>query len=86
MIELIPQEAACFACRNMQVSASSWLQGDAKLESIALLLTTFSYFVTTILVSIVINSCRFNVLSVKTEIVQFCSQYTEDKCSKSLVV
>lgn len=41
LIELIPPKTACFACRNIQVSASLWLQGDAKSVYIALLLTTF---------------------------------------------
>jgi hypothetical protein len=35
------------ACRNIRVSASSWVQGAIKSVSIALLLTTFSSLVTT---------------------------------------
>lgn len=46
-------KAACFACRYIQVLASSWLHCDTKLVSIALLLT-FSFFVATIVVSAVI--------------------------------
>lgn len=41
LIELIPFKAACFACRNIQVSASSWIQCDTKFASIPLLLLTF---------------------------------------------
>lgn len=84
--ELLLHRVAGFACRNMYVSYSSWLQGDTKPVSVALLLTTFSSFVKTIIVSIVINRCKYNVLSAKNEIVPFLSRYTEDICSKKLVI
>lgn len=69
--ELLLHRVAGFACRNMQVSYSSWLQGDTKPVSVALLLTTFSSFVKTIIVSIVINRWKYNVLSAKTKSSRF---------------
>ena len=42
LTDLIPPGAACFACRNIRVSASVWLHGAIKLVSIALLLATCS--------------------------------------------
>jgi hypothetical protein len=42
LIDLLPPIAACFAYRNIPVSASSWMQGAIKTISIALLLTTFT--------------------------------------------
>jgi hypothetical protein len=50
LIDLLPPIAACYACRNIRVSASSWVQGAIKSVSIALLLTTFSSLVTTSMV------------------------------------
>lgn len=78
LLDLIQPKATCFAFRNIQVPVSSCFQGNRLSISIALLLTTFSSFVTTKVVSVEIVADT--IVSAKNQMVQFCSPYTEENC------